>query len=260
MRRQYLCLLLACALSLSGCASSSSSEPGHKPKPGGSSSSLMALNLMRQGSVLLQQSRYEEALKRFEEADRIAPGNATVHNMKGLCLLRLERYDRALHSFEKALDLIPSFTDARNNRGATYLALGQYHLAEVDFLAVLGDNTYPHRWEVYYNLGMTYLEQRQLSAAEENFRRAITASVPVYEAYIRLAEIKQQQGETEVAIDLLEEALLKFPDQLETSLVLGRLLTQLGRKSEAETYLRVVIASSPNSPEAEEARNLLEGR
>jgi Tfp pilus assembly protein PilF len=179
--------------------------------------------------------------------------------MIGLCYLNMQQYDEALKAFDKALDLIPSFTDARNNRGATYLALKQYQLAEVDFVAVLADTTYPHRWEVYYNLGMSYLQRRQQGAAEENFRRAAFAPTPVFEAYLRLAEIAQQRGEASSAADLLEEARLKFPDRLEAPLALGRLLMQTGRVEEARTQLQHVIDADPGSTFADQARQLLEG-
>ncbi len=218
---------------------------------------LYSLTLMRQGSILMQQDQYREALKRFEEADRIAPGNATVYNMMGLCYMRMGQLDKALESFNGALDLIPSFTDARNNRGAAYLSLQQYRLAEVDFVAVLGDSTYPHRWSVYYNLGVTYMKRDQLGAAEENFLKAITSPQPVFEAYVRLSELARDQGRTEKAIEYLEEAHLSFPERIEASLQLGRLLVEVGRPGEARPYLQEVVAKQPGSQWAEEAAALL---
>jgi Tfp pilus assembly protein PilF len=219
---------------------------------------LQSLTLMRQGSLLLQQGQYTEALNRFREADRIAPGNATVHNMIGLCHLRMQQFDKALVSFNVALDLIPSYTDARNNRGAAYLALGQYRLAEVDFLAVLGDSTYPHRWSVYYNLGMTYLRRGQLGAAEENLLKAANSPRPVFESFLRLAEISQQQGHDAAAEEYLQDARLRFPERLEAGLRLGQLLVEQGRHDEARPYLEEVVEkAAPTSEFAELASSLL---
>ena len=218
---------------------------------------LDALTLMRQGSVLMQQGRYDEAIKTFEQADRISPNNATVHNMLGMCSLRLGTFDDALTSFDSALRLIPGFTDARNNRGVTYLAMGQYHLAEVDFIAVLGDSTYPHRKQVYFNLGLTYLRRDQLGAAEDNFRRAIIVPNPVAEAYVQLAGIAQRQGELEIAEDLLLEAIFNFSERTDLSFELGKLLMIMGRDDEARPYLERVIADAPGSDAASMARSLL---
>ena len=218
---------------------------------------LYALTIMRQGSVMMQQGRYEAAIEAFERADKIAPNNATVHNMLGLCSLKMGALDDALASFDRALLIIPSFTDARNNRGVTYLAIGQYHLAEVDFIAVLGDSTYPHQKQVFFNLGLTYLRRDQIGAAETNFRKAIILPNPVAEAYIQLAGIAQRHGEMETAEDLLVEAQLTFPERTDLSFELGKLLMIMGREDEARPYLQEVVSDAPNSDSAAMARSLL---
>jgi len=238
-------------------ASSASSSDKSKKKKNQTIDPLYSLTLMRQGSVLMRQGLFEEALERFQEADRVAPDNATTFNMIGLCEMRMQHLDKALVSFDRALQLMPGFTDARNNRGATYLARGQYHLAEVDFMAVLGDSTYPHRKQIHYNLGLSYLQRSQLGAAEENFRKAIILPNPVFDAYIRLAELAQRHGQLDHAESLLEEAHLNFPDRTEVSLEMGKLLMIQGRDDEARPYLERVIENAPNSYAAETARSLL---
>jgi len=245
---------------ITGCSSSSAGNARTSKQAAATQASgdpLYSLTLMRQASVLMQQGQFEKALENFREADRFAPGNATVHNMIGLCHLRMGSYDEALISFNRALQLIPDFTDARNNRGATYLAMGQFSLAEVDFFAVLSDSIYPYRKQVHYNLGMTYLQRSQLGAAEENLRKSIVEPNPVFNGYFRLAEIAQRQGRLETARDLLEEARLLHPERLEVSLALGQLLILMGHENEARPYLKQVIANQPNSDAADRARALL---
>ncbi len=262
MNRSMIAVVLSTAMSMTACASSGAdgSSTGAGPTPqqqAASNDPLQSLTYMRQGSVLMQQGRFEAALESFEQADRIAPGNATNKNMIGLCHLNLGQFDRALASFDEALRMVPGFTDARNNRGAAYLAMGQLHLAEVDFVAVLGDSTYPHRRQVYYNLGLTYLQQGQRGAAEENFRKAITAPNPVFDAYLQLARLQQQQGELDASRALLEEARLQFPERTEVSLELGKLLILMGDEEAARPYLEQVISDAPGSEEAATARSLL---
>ncbi len=271
MNRMIWCAALPIVALLGGCAGSGTTQTTPQSQSdtkvassskGGSSPAqqdpLYSLTLMRQGSVLLQQEQYGEALKKFEQANVVAPGNATVYNMIGLCHLRMGSYDEALSSFNTALDLVPSYTDARNNRGATYLALGQLRLAEVDFLAVLGDSTYPHRYRVYFNLGTTYYQQGHLGAAEENFRKAVTAPFPVYEAYVQLATVWLEQGRDQEAVELLEEARLKFPERTDASFQLGKTLMGLGRTEEARPYLEDVISKEPGSERAQQAAKLLD--
>ncbi len=248
VRVEFALLLVVCMLPLVSCGSV-------KKRP--ERDALRSFTLSRQGEIMLQQGRYVEALEQFIEADQLQPGNATLHNMIGLCHMRLENLEEALLAFDRALGLIPAFTDARNNRGITYQTMGQYHLAEVDFAAVLADPTYPHHWKVYYNLGMSYLHRQQVGVAEQHFLRAVTNPTPVFEAYLRLAEIAERQGRVESAVSLLEEAQLKFPDKLESAMRLGVLLTKLDRRSEAEPYLQLVVRGEPSSARAQEAQKLL---
>jgi len=246
-------------LVLGACTSARSQRAGHRALPAAAKDnpSLYAFALQREGSGFFQQARFEEALTRFEEANRLQPGNSTVNNMIGLCKLKLGRAAEALEEFGQALTITPSFTDARNNRGAAYLALEQFRLAEIDFVAVLSDSTYPHRWQVFYNLGMTYMQQGKLSAAIENFERAATGGQPVFDAFLRLSEVALEQGRNDVAVDWLERARLEFPDRIEASLRLGTLLVQLDRGEEARSLLENVIAASPSSEMADEARTQL---
>ena len=255
-----------CAGLLVSTACSSSNATADQPPPDKTSKKaadsaptdpLYSLTLMRQGSVLLEQGQFEDALKRFQQADKIAPGNATTSNMIGLCQMKLGDYPGALASFSRALELVPLYTDARNNRGAVYMAMGQLHLSEVDFVAVLGDSTYPRRKQVFYNLGLVYLQQGQLGAAEENFRRAIIPPNPVYEGYLRLSELAQRQGELAWSESLLEEAMLNFPESTEVKLELGKVLVLMGRGDEARPYLEQVIADAPDSDFALTAKGLL---
>jgi tetratricopeptide (TPR) repeat protein len=258
MKFATVCLVVLTIVT-AGCAGSSQNSGSQTTRgKDGSPDPMYSLTLMRQGSILLQQQQFNEALERFVEADRVAPGNTTVHNMIGLCHLKLGAFDQALTSFNRSLDLAPSFTDARNNRGVTYLRLNQLRLAEVDFLAVLGDSTYPHRWEVHYNLGITYMERDQLGAAEENFRKAIMSPQPVFDAYMRLADIVIQQGQPEQAIEHLEDARLRYPEHTAATLRLGRLLVELGRPEEARPFLQEVIDKQPGSNRAKEAAELLD--
>ncbi len=257
--RRFLILLLATA-TLVGCASSGgparASNNSETPAP---SSPLYPLTLMRQGSVLLQQGRYDEALKRFEKARDLQPENATVYNMIGLCHLRKGELSQALSAFDRALELVPTFSDALNNRGMTYLAMGQYRMAEVDFLAVLADTTYPHRKEVYYNLGMTEFGKGDLGAAEENFRKAAAPPRPVFEALLRLAEVMEKQGRLDEAEAVLDQARLDFPDRPEARLELARILILEGKNEAAREHLQAVMEAAPDSSLANRAKELLDG-
>ena len=249
-------LLTAVTLGLSGCASSQSSGPVSADEVR-ASNPLYPLSVQREGSVYYQQGRYEDALRRFEEARELQPSNATVFNLIGSCHRQLGNYAEALKAFNTALELAPAFTDARNNRGATYMDLQEYRLAEVEFIAVLADHSYPHRWQVYYNLGMSYFMRNDYASAEGAFQKAAFSQKPVAAAFLGLAEIEQRRGNIDEALSYLEQARIKFPQTPMPTLKLAELLWNLGRVDEARPLLEEIISGFPASGAARHARQML---
>ena len=67
-----MCISIALAGALT-CSTASAEPKKKKNQPTPVTDPLYSLTLMRQGVVLMQQGRYDNALERFNEADRIAP-------------------------------------------------------------------------------------------------------------------------------------------------------------------------------------------
>ena len=65
-----------------------------------------------QGSSLLQQQRYAEALKAFEQAIRLNSNSAEAWEGQGAALYGLEQYQEASVAFQKAVKLDPKFIAA----------------------------------------------------------------------------------------------------------------------------------------------------
>jgi tetratricopeptide (TPR) repeat protein len=68
---------------------------------------------------------YEAALKQFETAARLAPGNYRAHNNVGYSNRKLGHYERALESYDRALKLAPAFAEAIEYRAEACLALNR---------------------------------------------------------------------------------------------------------------------------------------
>ncbi len=250
-------LVASGTLAVGGCTSSGRQRPT-TAEEALASNPLYPLSVQREGSVYYQQGKYHEALRKFEEARQLQPSNATVYNLIGSCHRQLGNYPEALEAFNMALELAPAFSDARNNRGATYMDLKEYRLAEVEFVAVLADHSYPHRWQVYYNLGMSYFFRDDYASAEEAFRRAAFSPRPLAAAFLALAEIEQRRGNIDEALSYLEQARIKFPQTPLPTYRLAELLYNLGRVDEARPLFEEVIADFPSSTAARQARRMLQ--
>jgi Flp pilus assembly protein TadD len=160
------------------------------------------------GNVYLFLGKYEEALRAFDEAERISPRPAEIYNGRGIALARLGRYAEAVTAFEQAISR-DNDTKFYNNLGNLYLlerpkdaqavqqALAAYDRAlKLDKLNAaayngrgvvalveqalseaessfaqsvqLKDRAVPHS-----NLGNTYLLQNNLPAARSEYDKAI---------------------------------------------------------------------------------------
>lgn len=254
MMRVFAWLVLSVALiGTIACASSAPPRPTTPPPAAEPEGPLAATVLMQQGEALVRQGRVDEGVKKYKAALRLQPENPTISNFLGRAELDRGDATKALEYFNRALQLAPTYSDARANRGAAYVALGQFSMAESDYLTVLGDQVYANRAGIYFNLGSLYLARGNLGAAEENLRRAATASGPI-EAYVLLGRVEARLEKRELAESVYREAMKRAPERPEAPLALADLLAAEGRKDEARELYERVLRIAPTSKEAAEAR------
>ncbi len=77
---------------------------------------------------------YEAALKDFQTAVKLAPGNYRAHNNLGYSYRKLGNYARALESYEQALKLSPAFSEAIEYRAEAYLGLNRLDEAKQAYM------------------------------------------------------------------------------------------------------------------------------
>jgi type IV pilus assembly protein PilF len=235
-----------------GCSSSGAARKGSTsevdPKD-----PLAATMLMQQAQGLLNGGEPAQAVEKLNAALALQPRNPTIVNFLGLAELRRGNAVKALEQFNRALELAPAYTDARNNRGVTYRQLSQPGMAEVDFLAVLTDSTYANRAGALLNLGALYMSQGNFEAAETNLHKSTRLFGPP-EAFHMLGQVEQHLGHAELAEKNLREAVSREGDKVEFMLSLAEFLDTAGRRDEALEFYRKILASRPNSPEADKAR------
>jgi Flp pilus assembly protein TadD len=248
----YLCLFML----VTACASSPAPKPALPPDID-PNDPLAGTLLMQQGQMLVAQGKIAEGMEKYKVTVQLQPDNPTVYNLIGMAELQKGDNARAIESFNKALMLAPKYSDARNNRAAAYVQLGQYAMAETDFLSVLADDTYANRAGVYFNLGSLYFARGNLAGAEENLRRATRGAGPV-EAYFMLGEVEEKLGKSAAAESSYREAMSRAPERADIILGLAKFLVAHGRRDEARTLLHRIIELAPNSPEARQARTMVE--
>ena len=76
------------------------------------------------GSTLLDKGKVDNAIIQFQEALRIDPRPANIHNNLGIALYQKGRLDESVAEFQKALQLDPDNAKTHNNLGRAFLQKG----------------------------------------------------------------------------------------------------------------------------------------
>lgn len=180
--------------------------------------------ILRLGYVQLERGQTQEAMASAMDAVKRDPRNAEAHNFLGLIYMSQSDYPKAVESLKEAVRLNPYFTDAHNALGIAYRETKQYDKALSELQIALKDKTYKTPEKVHLNLGHLYLDQGVMSAAVQEYERAVSAN----------------------------------PNYVLGYLALGTAYQKMGRRDEAMAQFKKVVALAPDTPEAQRARQQLE--
>ena len=178
----------------------------------------------RLGQVQLEQGKTLQAIESVDRALKLDPQNAEAHYLLGFIHYQQSEYKHAEKEFRKALKLNPYYTDAHNHLGLVYREMQEYDKALSEFQAALNDKSYKAPERIYLNVGHLYLARSMYPEAIASFQKAVALS----------------------------------PEYLRGRLGLGTAYARSGQKDLADKELRKVVALGPDSPEATEARQLLD--
>ena len=225
-------LSFACAISLA----SPSSSRGDGPSD--------AEARFNTGVSHLREGRAALALEEFKKAIKQDPKNPYFHKGLGQAYAAQNRFKEAIEAFHKALALNPYYVDVRNDLGMALMSSGRREDGKKEFLAAFNDPTNPSPELTSFNLGSSYLEERDYAQAAEWFRTSLTRSKSA-PAYYGLATTLQKLGKQEEAVGQLESAVKEYPDSAPLLLSLGEAYYNVGRFGEARDRLEDAARKDP---------------
>nr|WP_290443480.1 tetratricopeptide repeat protein [Sporolactobacillus kofuensis] len=123
------------------------------------------------GNALFELDRYQEALDRFNEAQKSGLDGGDLFYMIGRSALELGHSGQALAAFQRAVELNDQDLEARFQYALQLARLGDLDTAEQQFhLVIEGDATHA---DAYYNLGVIAAFQDHNHQAKQYFDRAL---------------------------------------------------------------------------------------
>lgn len=190
----------------------------------------------------LSQKAFIAALAFTDSAELYAPQLADAPFLRGLIHTEMRRYDLAEAEYKKVLALDPFYQGAWLNLGSTALRAGDarkalgYYQKEMEHFPGAA---------VLHQIGRVYAKLGKPDSARHVYEQALKADSTFTTAYMRLAELYQEGGELEKALQYARLGMQLEPDNLNYRYFLGALLVSSGDLPEAVTQLEAVVQKRP---------------
>ena len=161
------------------------------------------------GKIYAAQGRYSEAVPALEAAARYRPGDVDVLVDLAIAYFDADQFKRALGPLDAALARDPQSVGALHMRGKTYFMLGEFDRAAAELEAALG--LAPNDYDISYTLGLVYLKQRQLAAAQEIYGRMLRRLGDRPQLHVLFGRAYRETGFLPAAIDEFKRAVALDP-------------------------------------------------
>lgn len=163
------------------------------------------------------------------------PRNVATHADLGLMYEANGLWKEAQQSYANASTLDPSAINWHLRQAITARQAGDFDTA----LAILKTWAPKHKNNklLQNHYADALLEAGELEAAEDAFNHLHTITGGIIQSFVGLGDVNLQQGNTDAAIQMLEQGLRKDPSSKQAHYLLGRAYAQAGRTEEAEIKL-----------------------
>ena len=216
----------------------------------------------------------EKALDKLMELD---PGNNSLQKMAVDFYMRNKKYDKALDIVNSILDLTPDDLEAREKKAQIYIAKNDWGEASKEYSYILEQPGVPFDvkvrigaiyfnqslkdstllpvtknlfekidkdttdWQVKMYLGAIAINEKQDSAAIENFKKVTELARWNVDGWIRLGGTYYDNKKYDEAAKIMKEAIVSFPEDFTINLILGLSLSQENNNIEAKKYLKKAV-------------------
>jgi protein O-mannosyl-transferase len=196
----------------------------------------------------------------FAHTLEVTRNNGIAENNFGEALVEMGDATGAVPHFENAVRLIPSLASAHYNLGISLQnenrledALRQYQLA------INASSDHFEAAQAHNNLGVLYLDVKNLPAAKAEFSAAIALNPNEHNSYIGRGMIEQEGWDFDAAIADFSRASRITPSPL-AYFWLGRALESKGEPTKAEAAYQLALQLAPGMTAAQERLATLQGR
>ncbi|WHH60906.1 tetratricopeptide repeat protein [Petroclostridium sp. X23] len=174
------------------------------------------------GYSLMQEGKYEEAIKLFQNAIKLGLQNDAALNNLSWAYYELGEYQKSFEYSEKSLAIQPNEDAEYVNYGNALYGLGKYEEALKAFNNAIKMNEKSSY--AYYGRGMTYFAQGKFKEAFGEFEKCLLYTPDDYGAQCYKAICYLLNGSEKKALQYIEQCIEKQPDISDLYLAKGNIL------------------------------------
>jgi type IV pilus assembly protein PilF len=256
MNRLLPCLSVVFALALAGCASKPAAPAQPAPEPAPPVKAQEATPQQRAAirtelaAGYYERGQMDVALEELGAAKALDPTYPKIYNIYGLVYAMLGEREKAEENFRQAVGLAPNDSEIRANWGAYLCATGRAREAMPELEQVIRDPLYKTPEIALINAGKCSAALGQTKAADDYFRRALTASPGNPVAAYNLALLAYRDSRVGEARAWMRPVMQQAAPPPE-ALYLGACIERKQGDREAErSYASQLRNRWPDSPEA----------
>jgi tetratricopeptide (TPR) repeat protein len=171
-------------------------------------------------------------------------------------LYNTQKWDDAIAAYRGIMTKAPSLSVINLQIAAAYRNKKDYDGAIAAYNNLLKAD--PNNDKAKVGIGMTNLEKGDLPAAEATLSRAAEGQSPTREVFYNLGEVKFAKGDTDEAAKWYQKAADTDPTWGKPIFKLGLVALNRGDKDGTIRMMEKVIAADPTSPEAAQAKTVIE--
>jgi len=207
------------------------------------------------------------SLKRMKGSAGIKADEESFQSLEeGNLLLEEEKYDEALKAFEELVKKYPEIYQIRLNIGTCYLKKGELDKAEEEFQVVLDKTLEIHgdykkdkgtSLRAFTALGEIYLQKEKFETAQKYFAQALDISPEDEISAYNVAEVYFSSQKIDEAIEYFELAIKIKKEWSKPYLKLGYAYLNKGDFDKSLEYFQKFIEIDPESSQVPSVKNII---
>jgi tetratricopeptide (TPR) repeat protein len=202
---------------------------------------------MARGKQLLAEKEYARAIVEFRNAARAKPNEAEIYYQMGLATQAAGDIVAAAQAYHKAASLDPKHAGAQLKVAGLMSATGDRELlkeAEGRLRALL--ETTPVTAEILHTLALTELRMGRTEDAVQSLEQALAKAPQELNSSVMLSLAKLEQKDVAGAEEVLKKACEASPKSPEARIILARFYYSQSRPAEGEAEIRRALEIKPD--------------